>query len=90
MSDNAQGTIYRNPCDVRFDVSAAINAGYGPRKRSMLVIARLCEPASELHIAEDSSRRDFRRQRRVLSLSAGSCHRRIVAPQMAGVDVLRS
>jgi len=24
----------RDPCDVRFDVSAAINAGYGPRKRS--------------------------------------------------------
>ena len=24
----------RNPCDVRFDVSAAIIAGYGPRKRS--------------------------------------------------------
>jgi hypothetical protein len=24
----------RNPCDVRLDVSAAIIAGYGPRKRS--------------------------------------------------------
>ena len=26
--------VDRNPCDVRYDVSAAIKAGYGPRKRS--------------------------------------------------------